>query len=623
MIVTKSYIESIIHEEIVKYVINDEVVKYLKEASLPRGAIEIPGDTKHYYILSSDKTSYDAYQQSDNKLVGSGNKKGRDKVLKAAEAAEAAEAATSAEEEPGVFGSIYNWIFGQKDIEYYEGLPENLKTIEQDIKAGKKSDVVRCNDRGCAQWVSDTLKTTGGRGSAWHQHQLSLVKRSVFTNISNDLAGEAAAVFTKIKKGRGSNSEVEKLVRKFIPNQRVWKGALSLGDIVGLYYEGSPNHKLAFYQGATGTLPDRSGRPTKVADGPFFIKKGGAWVPGKTLSSGRGFGMNTHLGFVGAIYNGEPVIFHQAKGTVKAEPLKYIQNSSGKGSIKIMWNKQAQVITEEKGTMVPTGRAEGTKANIVAAKIDKTNLPDNIKNAVLAVALSQRAIMESLGIDKETLLILTNAAVGVTGRESGFGEGKRYKAIKWIENIASFAINSPIARAVVGEEGAPGWVLWTAGEMDTSIGPGQMKYGEHFGSEEAQLSGYAKEMGLHGAMSVTDYSKAVIGAIGILSLSYKKAAKLGYSVSSSGHSRQKFTSTGRAALDMALVGYNTSPGNVTNYCGTGEIKKKCEEAGQEPIAQNYIPAFKTPSGGKFLTSLGYISEVAQNMQTYKEIYRLF
>ncbi len=65
--------------------------------------------------------------------------------------------------------------------------------------------------------------------------------------------------------------------------------------------------------------------------------------------SGKGFGMNTHLGFVGAISHGEPVIFHQAEGAVKAEPLGYIKNSSGKGSIKIMWNKPPQVLSEEKG----------------------------------------------------------------------------------------------------------------------------------------------------------------------------------------------------------------------------------------------------------------------------------
>tara|TARA_R100000900_G_scaffold67223_3_gene53652 strand:+ start:1727 stop:3526 length:1800 start_codon:yes stop_codon:yes gene_type:complete len=599
MIVTKSDIESIIEEEL---------KAYLKEASLPRGAIELPGDSVFYYILSPDKKSYDAYKREGNKLARKGitDAESLGKVLKAA----------GEEGGPGVLQSIYNYIFGQEGIQYYKGLPENLKTAEEDIKAGKKSNVLQCKDRGCAQWVSDTLKTTGGsRGNAWHQHRLSQVKYSAFKNISKDLAIEATELFANIRAKR--NSDVEKFVKKLIPDQSMWQRALKLGDIVGLYYQGSSNFKAAFKQGATGMSPNQEGGETKAGDGPFFVQKGGKWVPGNTILSGKGFGMNTHLGFVGAISNGEPVIFHQAEGTVKAEPLSYIKNSSGRGSIKIMWNKSPQVLSEEKGSMAQ----RPTKADVATSKINDTNLPDNIKNAVLAVTLSQGSIMKSLGIDKQTLRLLTNAAVGVTGRESDFGKGKRYNVLKWVENMASITANNPITKSIAYRDGALGWLLLTVG--DTSIGPAQVRYGQHFGDEDAELADYAKKMEIQGAMSVTNYSKAVIAAIGILALLYKKAAKIGYSTDSPGVSRQKFTSTGRAALDMALVGYNTSPDNVTSYCGTDEIKKKCEETEQEPVAQNYIPAFKTPRGDSFLTSLGYISEVAQNMKTYKEIYRLF
>lgn len=599
MIVTKSDIESIIEEEL---------KAYLKEASLPRGAIELPGDSVYYYILSPDKKSYDAYKREGNKLARKGvtDAESLGRVLKAA----------GEEEGPGILQSIYNYIFGQEDIQYYKGLPENLKTAEEDIKAGKKSNVLQCKDRGCAQWVSDTLKTTGGsRGNAWHQHRLSQVKYSAFKNISKDLAFEATELFANIRTKR--NSDVEKFVKKLIPDQSMWQRALKLGDIVGLYYEGSSNFKTAFKQGATGMSPNREGGETKAGDGPFFVQKGGKWVPGNTILSGKGFGMNTHLGFVGAISDGEPVIFHQAEGTVKAEPLSYIKNSSGKGSIKIMWNKPSQVLSEEKGSMAQ----RPTKADIAASKINDTNLPDNIKNAVLAVALSQESIMKSLGIDKQTLRLLTNAAVGVTGRESGFAKGKRYNVLKWAENMASVASNNPIAGSLATQSGLIGWALLSLG--DTSIGPAQMRYGAHFGDKDAELADYAQETGIRGPMSVTNYSKSIIAAIGILSLLYKKAIRLGYSTDSPGVSREKFVSSGNAALDMSLIGYNTKPENVTNYCGTGSIKKRCEEAEQEPVAQNYIPSFKQTTRSGTLTSLGYVSEVAQNMKTYKEIYRLF
>ncbi len=39
----------------------------------------------------------------------------------------------------------------------------------------------------------------------------------------------------------------------------MWQRALKLGDIVGLYYQGSPNFKTAFKQGATGMSPNQEG----------------------------------------------------------------------------------------------------------------------------------------------------------------------------------------------------------------------------------------------------------------------------------------------------------------------------------------------------------------------------
>ena len=600
MIVTKSDIESIIEEEL---------KAYLKEASLPRGAIELPGDKTYYYILSPDKKSYDAYKREGNKLARKG-------VTDAESLGRVLKAAGEEEEGPGILQSIYNYIFGQEGIQYYKGLPENLKTAEEDIKAGKESIVLWCKQDHCAQWVSDTLGTApGSTGHAWHQHQLSRVRYSAFANINKALAYEAADLFARIRRGRASNSQVKNYVKQLIPDQSTAARALRLGDIVGLYYENSTSFKTAFTQGATGLRPDKKGELKKVADGPFFVQKGGKWVPGNTLLSGRGFGMNTHLGFVGAMYNGEPVIFHNVKGAVKAAPLDHIK---GKSSIKIMWNKPAQLkLSEEKGSMAQ----RPTKADIAASKINDTNLPDNIKNAVLAVALSQESIMKSLGIDKQTLRLLTNAAVGVTGRESGFAKGKRYNVLKWAENMASVASNNPIAGSLAAQSGLIGWALLSLG--DTSIGPAQMRFGAHFGDKDAELADYAQETGIRGPMSVTNYSKSIIAAIGILSLLYKKAIDLGYSTDSPGVSREKFVSTGNAALDMSFIGYNTKPENVTNYCGAGSIKKRCEEAEQEPVAQNYIPLFKQTTRSGTLTSLGYVSEVAQNMKKYKEIHRLF
>ena len=88
MIVTKSDIESIIEEEL---------KAYLKEASMPRGAIELPGDKTYYYILSPDKKSYNAYKREGNELVGKGITRDLDRGLQAAGEEEAG---------PGILQSI-------------------------------------------------------------------------------------------------------------------------------------------------------------------------------------------------------------------------------------------------------------------------------------------------------------------------------------------------------------------------------------------------------------------------------------------------------------------------------------------------------------------------------------
>ena len=87
------------------------------------------------------------------------------------------------------------------------------------------------------------------------------------------------------------------------------------------------------------------GSGTKSTDGPYFRKKDGKpwtpadlgkkiqFLPGNSLKNGSGFGMNTHLGYVGAIVNGEPIIFHNIHNTVHATPL------SKMGETKIFWVK--------------------------------------------------------------------------------------------------------------------------------------------------------------------------------------------------------------------------------------------------------------------------------------------
>ena len=92
------------------------------------------------------------------------------------------------------------------------------------------------------------------------------------------------------------------------------------------------------------------GTGAKVANGPYFRRKdtGAAWTPadlkknvefiaGDTLTKGGGFSFNTHLGYVGAIAKGEPIIFHNVHNTVHATPLSKMGRN-----VQILWIKKGK-----------------------------------------------------------------------------------------------------------------------------------------------------------------------------------------------------------------------------------------------------------------------------------------
>lgn len=105
---------------------------------------------------------------------------------------------------------------------------------------------------------------------------------------------------------------------------------LQLGDIVGMYWRGSSNKGKAFCQKAK---VDNSGKITNP----------------KTV-------INTHLGFVGAIKNGEPIIFHNVHGNYFATPAKNYLSKNGEAMITWVATDPdlSHTIGVEKGTEEPT-----------------------------------------------------------------------------------------------------------------------------------------------------------------------------------------------------------------------------------------------------------------------------
>jgi hypothetical protein len=247
------------------------------------------------------------------------------------------------------------------NIQYHEDIPGKYKLVDpSSVLKGKNTFVAQCSETGCAEWVGSIA---GWQGNAWHEHWHAEVVDSAFfgSSIKGNI-NTITSLFNKInrKPVEGAfNETVKSLVSKMIPSKSKFKN-VELGSVVGLYWPSSSKFTRAFYEGATGSRKlgekfdsgDPAGEP-----GFFETTDGQPWSPSMVgdknikfrptdkLKSGKGFGMNTHLGFIGAYANGEPVVFHNIgpsggtrKGMVYATPFK----SLSKSRMMILWHKKPE-----------------------------------------------------------------------------------------------------------------------------------------------------------------------------------------------------------------------------------------------------------------------------------------
>ena len=236
---------------------------------------------------------------------------------------------------------------------------QNMPTFDPN----KEGIVYTCSMDGCAAYVSDVL---GGlyQGNAWHAHRMENNVYSSFENAGTRQNNAITNLFNKINRNPRPKKEIsdaKNITKSLVPNQQKFSN-LELNDVVGLFYEPSEMHDTAFFEAMTGF--DEMGKGSKAGDGPFMIKADGSgqwskedvgkdikFKPGKTLSKGMVPGLNTHLGFVGAINNGEPIIFHNIHQKVYATPLSEMD----KNGTAIVWAKRGQQTTGkkevEKGTV--------------------------------------------------------------------------------------------------------------------------------------------------------------------------------------------------------------------------------------------------------------------------------
>ena len=193
------------------------------------------------------------------------------------------------------------------------------------ISTSKSVPIMPAGQKECAKFVNDFSQKITFVGNAWDAHNNdSLGKRtwSAFTNLNADNIKNIETKWLKINQAGGGkesgpyNTEVKQLVSNLVP--KTPPVTLKLDDVVGIYYPPSGHHEEAFYN----------------AGKAYFTNVNGKMTPGKTIKSGQAWGMNTHVGIVGAIKDGQPIIFHNVHGQVFADPANKLYNGG-----RIAWVK--------------------------------------------------------------------------------------------------------------------------------------------------------------------------------------------------------------------------------------------------------------------------------------------
>ena len=193
------------------------------------------------------------------------------------------------------------------------------------ISSNKSVPIMPAGQKECAKFVNDFSQKITFVGNAWDAHNNdSLGKRtwSAFTSLNADAVKNIETEWLKINQAGGGkekgpyNGEVKQLVSNLVPKTPPVK--LKLDDVVGIYYPPSGHHEEAFYN----------------AGKAYFTNVNGKMTPGKTIKSGQAWGMNTHVGIVGAIKDGQPIIFHNVHGQVYADPVNNLFNGG-----RIAWVK--------------------------------------------------------------------------------------------------------------------------------------------------------------------------------------------------------------------------------------------------------------------------------------------
>ena len=192
------------------------------------------------------------------------------------------------------------------------------------LRAGQTCKVGLCSTYWCSDYVAEVFMTPTQRadaGDAWLQHSLEAsksgrLKFSGFMNLDSNEINLVTKAYRLANKA-GTSAQISQIVGNLVPSQEEIKSQLSLGDIVGLYNKSSTFFSTAVHAAGAG----RFYNPKTNEQSDDKMQPMVMWEPNPLLNAGTGFGMNTHLGFVGAMLDNTPIIFHNIHNEVFATPV--------------------------------------------------------------------------------------------------------------------------------------------------------------------------------------------------------------------------------------------------------------------------------------------------------------
>ena len=200
----------------------------------------------------------------------------------------------------------------------------NIAALDS-TKSAKVCDKAGTAD--CASYINKLSDQTTQVRDAWLAHDNDSLGTRIKTAYHGLTTAQTDKIFNIFKaihnaggpEMNGPQSEnIKALQTQLTP--KISASDLKPGDYVGIYYPRSKSHEKALYNAAIDGLG-------------YFIKDSkGQYKKGSTISKGTGYGLNTHIGIVGFIKDGVPLIIHNIDGTVYSDPWDKL-----KGDGKIMW----------------------------------------------------------------------------------------------------------------------------------------------------------------------------------------------------------------------------------------------------------------------------------------------